>query len=88
LSRTKFDFIIEINRRTKAKRVKEKEEKQKLIKVPKVVHLLDVDTNNVLTITNIKQFAKTNNLDPSAIYKLINGKAKQVKNFKLYTPLS
>ncbi len=73
---------------TTGQHFKEKEEKQKLIKVSKVVHLLDVDTNNVLTITNIKQFAKTNNLDPSAFYKLINGKAKQVKNFKLYTPLS
>lgn len=67
---------------------KEKEKKPEILKIPKVVNLLDTETNKVLTITNIKQFAKENGLDPSALYKLINGKAKQVKNLKVYTPLS
>ena len=47
-----------------------------------------MDTNEVIFVTNIKQFAKENKLFPGSLYKLLNGKVKTVKNFKLHTPFS
>jgi predicted transcriptional regulator len=36
---------------------------------------------------NLSQFAKQNNLDYSALKKLVNGRAKTYKNLKVYNPL-
>lgn len=71
-----------------AQHVKAKEVKKKLIGVPKTVNLQNMDTNEVIFVTNIKQFAKENKLFPGSLYKLLNGKVKTVKNFKLHTPFS
>ena len=71
-----------------AQHVKAKEVKKKLIGVPKIVNLQNMDTNEVILVTNIKQFAKENKLFPGSLYKLLNGKVKTVKNFKLHTPFS
>jgi hypothetical protein len=68
--------------------IKKKEPKKKKIAVPKSVLLQNIDTNEIINVTNIKQFAKENNIFSSNLYKLVNGKHKIVKNFKLYTPFS
>jgi len=49
--------------------------------------LVDTTTNTVMNIPNLSQFAKQNNLDYSALKKLVNGRAKTYKNLKVYNPL-
>jgi hypothetical protein len=39
-------------------------------------------------VDNINQFAKLNNLDAKAMYKVARGKAKSHKNFILFNPLA
>jgi hypothetical protein len=52
------------------------------------VNLQNTETGEIIVVTNIKQFAKQHGIFPGNLYKLVNGKAKVVKNFKLHTPLS
>jgi predicted transcriptional regulator len=40
-----------------------------------------------LNITNISQFAKENNIDSNALYKVARGKIKSYKNLRLFNPL-
>jgi hypothetical protein len=66
---------------------KEKKKKKKKIPVTKEVILVDMNTNQVLNISNLSEFAKNNNLDYANLRKVSIGKAKTYKNFKLYNPL-
>jgi hypothetical protein len=68
--------------------VKAKEPPKKTIAIPKIVTLQNTETNEIIVVTNIKQFAKQHGIFPANLYKLVNGKAKIVKKFKLHTPLS
>jgi hypothetical protein len=45
-------------------------------------------TNQVIPVTNLKEFARNNNLSYTGIKSLVNGKIKTHKNFKLYNPLA
>ena len=63
------------------------EPKAKTIMTTKMYTLVDTSTNIVMNIPNLSQFAKQNNLDYSALKKLVNGKAKTYKNLKVYNPL-
>jgi hypothetical protein len=73
---------------TTGQHIKAKEPKKKKIMVPKIVTLQNTDTHEVIVVTNLKQFAKQHGIFPANLYKLVNGKAKSVKNFKLFTPLT
>lgn len=72
---------------TVGQHVKEKVQKKKKIGVPKMVNLVNIETNEVIVVANIKQFAKEHGIFPANLYKLVNGKAQTVKNFKLHTPI-
>lgn len=63
------------------------EPKKKKIAITKTVVFVDLTTNQLLTVTNLSQFSKTNNLDYSNVKKVANGKMKTYKNLKLYNPL-
>jgi hypothetical protein len=63
------------------------EPKKKKIPITKTFVLVDMTTNQILTIPNLSQFAKNNNLDYANLKKVANGKMKSYKNLKLYNPL-
>lgn len=63
------------------------EPKAKKIIPVKTATFQDINTGEVFTVSNLKQFSKLNNLDYGAIKKLAQGKAKTHKNLKLYNPL-
>ena len=63
------------------------EPKKKKIAITKTFVLVDMTTNQILTIPNLSQFAKNNNLDYANLKKVANGKMKSYKNLKLYNPL-
>ena len=64
-----------------------KEEKPEKIAVTKEVILVDTKTGQIINVPNINQFAKQNNIDSNALYKLARGKIKSYKNLKIYNPL-
>jgi len=66
---------------------KEKEEAPKKVAITKSVTFVDSTTGQILNITNINQFAKENNMDSNALYKVARGKIKSYKNLKIYNPL-
>jgi hypothetical protein len=66
---------------------KVEEEKPQKIKVTKSVTFVDKTTGQLLIIGNIGKFAKDNNIDSNALYKVARGKLKSYKNLKLYNPL-
>lgn len=63
------------------------EEKPEKIAITKTVTFINRETNQIITVDNINQFAKTNNMDSNALYKLARGKIKSYKNLKIYNPL-
>ena len=65
---------------------KQEEIKPKKIRITKEYILVDKQTNQVLNIPNLSQFAKQNNLSYSELKKLVNGKKKTYKNLKVYNP--
>jgi hypothetical protein len=69
-------------------RVKLKEPVRKKIIKTKSTILVDMTTNQVIPVTNLKEFARNNNLSYGGIKSLVNGKIKTHKNFKLYNPLA
>lgn len=68
-------------------RVKAKKPKKKKIAITKEVILVDINTNQILNIPNLSEFAKQNNMDYANLRKVALGKAKTYKNLKLYNPL-
>jgi hypothetical protein len=66
---------------------KEKEEAPKKIAVTKSATFIDTKTGEIMNISNIGQFAKDNNIDSNALYKVARGALKSYKNLKLYNPL-
>lgn len=66
---------------------KQKEEEPKKIAVTKSVTFVDSTTGQIILVPNINQFAKENNIDSNALYKLARGKIKSYKNLKVYNPL-
>jgi hypothetical protein len=69
-------------------RVKLKEPVRKKVIKTKSTILVDMTTNQVIPVTNLKEFARNNNLSYGGIKSLVNGKIKTHKNFKLYNPLA
>jgi hypothetical protein len=63
------------------------EPKPKKIIPVKTATFQDINTGEVFTVSNLKQFSKLNNLDYDAVKKLARGTAKTHKNLKLYNPL-
>lgn len=43
----------------------------------------NIITNNIVDITNLRQFCRDNNLTYNGLYQTINGKSKQHKNYKI-----
>lgn len=68
-------------------RVKLKEPVRKKVIKTKSTILVDITTKHVIPVTNLKEFARNNDLSYGAIKKLVNGKLKTHKNLKLYNPL-
>lgn len=66
---------------------KEKKPKKKKIKITKSAMFVDITTNQIISVENLHDFAKVNNLDYANLRKLAIGKSKSYKNFKLYNPL-
>lgn len=64
-----------------------KEEKREKIAITKAVTFENKETGQILLIDNINQFAKVNNMDSNALYKVARGKLKSYKNLKLFNPL-
>jgi hypothetical protein len=66
---------------------KEKKPKKEKVSITKSAILVDMTTNELIHITNIFQFAKTNKIDYGHLKKVVSGKMKSYKNLKLYNPL-
>ena len=63
------------------------EEKNKKIQITKGAVFVDKQTGQIFNVVNISQFAKDNNIDSNALYKVARGALKSYKNLKLYNPL-
>jgi hypothetical protein len=72
---------------TNGANVKEKKPKKKKIAITNSAIFIDTNTNEILQVPNISEFAKTNNLDYANLRKVATGKAKSYKNLKLFNPL-
>ena len=46
-----------------------------------------LSAKQIINVTNIGQFAKENNMDPNALYKVARGKLKSYKNLRIFNPL-
>lgn len=66
---------------------KEKKPKKKKLKITNSAMFVDVNTNQIINVQNIHEFAKNNNLDYANLRKLAIGKSKSYKNLKLFNPL-
>jgi len=55
--------------------------------ITKQYTLVDTNTNEIMNIDNLSQFAKKNNLDYNALKKLVNGRSKSYKGLKVYDPM-
>jgi hypothetical protein len=66
---------------------KMEEPKPKKIIPVKTVTLQDKTTGEVFTVSNLRQFAKNNDLSYDGIKKLAQGNLKSYKNLKIYNPL-
>lgn len=64
-----------------------KKPKKKKVKITLSAILVDTNTNEIVNVSNIFDFAKQNNLDYANLRKLAIGKSKSYKNFKLFNPL-
>lgn len=64
-----------------------KKPKRKKIQITMSAIFQDIRTDEIITVDNISEFAKKNNLDYANLRKLAIGKAKTYKNLKLYNPL-
>jgi hypothetical protein len=67
--------------------VKLKEEPTKKEAITKAATFINTQTNEIINVLNINQFAKENNMDPQTLYKVARGKVKSYKNLKLFNPL-
>lgn len=72
---------------TEGARTKKKTPKKKKIQITKSATFVDINTNEIIHVDSIAEFAKNNNLDYANLRKLAIGKAKSYKNLKLYNPL-
>lgn len=63
------------------------EEKPSKIAITKSVTFINQETGQIINVQNINQFAKDNNMDSNALYKVARGKIKSYKNLKIYNPL-
>jgi hypothetical protein len=71
---------------TEGRNIRVKEEERKKEAVTKTVTFINQETKEIIPVVNINQFAKENNLDSNALYKVARGKIKSYKNLKLYNP--
>jgi hypothetical protein len=68
-------------------RIKEKEEKPKKVGITKAVTFYNRVTKEIIPVSNVSEFAKANNIDSNALYKVSRGALKSYKNLELYNPL-
>lgn len=74
-------------KQTEGANVKQKKPKKKKVKITNSAIFVDTTTNEVITVPNISEFAKNNNLDYANLRKVAIGKAKTYKHLKLFNPL-
>lgn len=79
--------VREVQERT-GSREKLEEPKRQQVKVLKTAIFQNKDTSELITVSNLKEFANIHSIDYGCIKKLANGKVKSCKNFKLYDPLA
>lgn len=72
---------------TEGRNVRLKEEPKKKEAITKFATLINSETNEIIQVSNINQFAKENNMDSNALYKVVRGKIKSYKNLRLFNPL-
>jgi hypothetical protein len=72
---------------TEGAKVKAKKPKKKKVQITQSAIFQDINTNEIITVPSIVEFAKNNNLDYANLRKIAIGKAKTYKNLKLYNPL-
>ena len=72
---------------TDGRHVRLKEEPRKKEAITKFATLINSETNEIIHVTNINQFAKENNMDSNALYKVVRGKIKSYKNLRLFNPM-
>jgi hypothetical protein len=63
------------------------EEKPAKVAITKATTFINQETGQIIDVPNINQFAKDNNMDSNALYKVARGKIKSYKNLKVYNPL-
>jgi len=73
---------------TEGSHVKAKKKAPVKIAIAKQATFQHTETKQIFVVDNINQFAKLNNLDAKAMYKVARGKAKSHKNFILFNPLA
>lgn len=72
---------------TQGAQKKVKKQKPKKIQITKSAIFVDTNTNQIIQVPSIAEFAKLNNLDYANLRKLAIGKSKSYKHLKLYNPL-
>lgn len=72
---------------TEGRNIKFKEEPKKKIGITKYAVFINSETNEIINVANINQYAKDNNMDPQTLYKVARGKVKSYKNLRLFNPL-
>jgi hypothetical protein len=65
---------------------KVKKEQPQKIAITKQIVFQDTITKQIYVVDNVGKFAKENNLDANALYKVGRGKAKSYKNLILFNP--
>lgn len=66
--------------------VKEKEKEKPKVITYNGATFQNIETKEIFYIENIAEYAKKNNINKSALYKVARGKAKSYKGLKLYNP--
>ena len=67
--------------------VKIKEEPRKKGAITKTAVFIHMETNEIIVIDNMAQYAKERGWDHRNLYKVARGKAKSYKNLRLFNPL-
>jgi hypothetical protein len=60
---------------------------KKKVGVPKQATFIHMETNQIIVVDNIKQYAKQNGMDPAQLYKVSTGKIKSCQKLRLFNPL-
>ena len=72
---------------TEGRNVKLQEEPKKKIAITKSAIFINSETNEIVNVNNINQFAKDRGLDAKSMYKVARGKVKSYKNYRIFNPI-